>query len=102
MQGSGTIYDIEKRKNEGGKQLSDRERRRDAVDVFVVTATAGGEAVDAIFGRLNIAAVPFHLVFNKKDLIDEERVEEWREKMQKWVTIPSLSPSRLGMASMRS
>ena len=28
--------------------------------------------------------MPFHLVFNKKDLIEEERVEEWREKMRRW------------------
>ena len=81
---SGTIYGIEKRKNEGGNNLAIAN-----VDVTLLTFSLSQPPLEEkqltrFLVAFEYARVPFHLVFNKKDLIDEERVEEWREKMQKW------------------
>ena len=84
MQGSGTIYGIEKRKNEGGNNLAIAN-----VDVTLLTFSLSQPPLEEkqltrFLVAFEYARVPFHLVFNKKDLIEEERVEEWREKMRRW------------------
>ena len=84
VQGSGTIYDIEKRKNEGGNNLAIAN-----VDVTLLTFSLSQPPLEEkqltrFLVAFEYARVPFHLVFNKKDLIEEERVEEWREKMRRW------------------
>jgi len=84
VQGSGTIHGIEKRRNEGGNNLAIAN-----VDVTLLTFSLSQPPLEEkqltrFLVAFEYARVPFHLVLNKKDLIEEERVEEWREKMRKW------------------
>ena len=81
---SATIHSIENRKNQGGNNLAIAN-----VDVTLLTFSLAQPPLEEkqltrFLVAFEYAKVPFYIVLNKADLVDDETVEEWRVKLRKW------------------